>query len=265
MVKKGIKRTLARARSTQDRAQNKMLKELAKDVSELKASVETKYSYVGQEGVAIQPWDNSTSASRSQNIFPIRIGSIQGLTDANNRIGDLVTLKSIDFRYTLQLINGSVSPADAFNRVRVVMFWDTDPTLTNASGSYVLDTPEWNLIFQTPTLTTASGNAVVTFSPKDHDTGKRFQLLHDKTHTLSANLNGNLAGTGPSTSLGLGPRSVSGVEYVNKSYKVGRKLQYKGGSNIPINRCLYIGFISDSGNINNPSVDYSIKCLYEDA
>lgn len=263
MVKKGIKRTLARARSTQDRAQNKMLKELAKDVSQLKASVEKKYSYLATEGVSVQPWDPSTTASRSQNIFPIRIGSTQGTADIDERIGDIINLKSIDFRYNLQLINGASNPADSYNRIRVILFWDTDPVETNASGSYIIDSPEWNLIFQTPSLTSGAGIPMVVMSPKDHDTGKRFQLLHDKTHTLSCNVNSNLSGSG--SSLGLGPRSVSGVEYVNKHYKVGRKLQYKGGGTIPINRHLYIGFISDSLNVVNPSADFTIKCLYEDA
>lgn len=263
MVKKGIKRTLARARSTQDRAQNKMLKELAKDVSELKASVEKKYSYLANEGISIQSWDPSTSTSRSQNIFPIRIGSTQGTLDIDNRVGDIVNVKSIDFRYVLQLANGAAATADSYNRVRVVLFWDTDPVQTNASGSYITDSPEWNLMFQTPSLISGAGIPMVCYAPKDHDTGKRFQLLHDKTHTLCSNLNSNLStATG---SKGLGPRSASGVEYVNKHYKVGRKLQYKGGGTIPINRMLYIGFISDSLNVVNPSADFTIKCLYEDA
>lgn len=264
MTKKGIKRTLARARTTQDRAQNKMLKEMARDINELKASVEKKFSYESNTGVAIQSWDPSTTASRSQNIFPIRIGSVQGIKDINQRIGDVVNLKSIDFRYVLQMANGAVSPADAFNRIRVVMFWDTDPVSTTTAGAYVLDTPEWNLIFQTPSLTTAAGNTNVTISPKDHDTGKRFQLLHDKTHTLTSNLNGNLT-TATNVSLGLGSRSVTGVNYVNKSYKIGRKLQYKDSGLIPINRSLYIGFISDSFGVNDPNVDYTIRCNYEDA
>ena len=264
MTKKGIKRTLARARTTQDRAQNKMLKELARDVNELKASVEKKFSYISNQGVAIQSWDPSTSLSRSQNIFPIRIGSTQGTADIDQRIGDVVNLKSIDFRYVLQLANGATAPADAFNRIRVVMFWDTDPVSTTTAGAYTLDSPEWNLMFQTPQLATTAGNPNVVFSPKDHDTGRRFQLLHDKTHTLVSNENGNLTATA-NQSLGLGPRSATGIEYVNKSYKVGRKLQYKNGGLIPINRQLYIGFISDSFGVVDPSVDYTIRCNYEDA
>jgi hypothetical protein len=267
MTKKGIRRTLAKARGKTDIAQNKMLKELAKDVSQLKASVEKKYSYISNEGIGIQSWDPTSSTSRSQNIFPIRIGSTQGLEDVNERVGDLVNLKSIDLRYTIQIANGAVVPANPINRVRAVLFWDTDPVSTNTTGSYFLDTPEWNLMFQTPTLLTAQGSQNALISGKDHDTGRRFQLLHDKTHTLCANLNGNLTtSSDPTVALGLGPRSATGIEYVNKSYKIGRKLRYKAGGTIPINRSLYVGFISDSvTGASVPIVNYTLKCLYEDA
>lgn len=264
MTKKSTKKTLARASKAQDKAQNKMLADHEKQLAAMKASIEKKYSYVSNVGVSIQPWDPATTASRSQNIFPIRIGSTQGIKDIDQRIGDVVTLKSINLSYVLMMKNGAAVPADPYNRIRVVLFWDTDPVSTTTAGAYVLDTPEWNLMFQTPSLLTAAGNENVVISPRDHDTGKRFQMLFDRTHTLSANENANLTAT-PSQSLGLGPRSVTGVEYVNKSYKVGKKLRYKDAGVIPINRALYLGFISDSFGVANPSVNYTIKCNYEDA
>lgn len=266
MVKKGTKRILNQARSRQDKAQNKMLKSLASDVAQLKSSVEQKFSYQATAGVAIQGWNPTDNLSRSQNLFPIRIGTIQGITDANMRIGDQVNLKSIRFRYNLQLRNGLTEPAPAIARVRVVMFWDTECVDTDATATYILNTPQWQQLFQSPTLLSPAGTPLVMGATRNHDKQRRFQFLHDKVHTLTTNGNTNLA-TPPLPALGLGARSATGIEYVGKSYKIGRKLRYNGGGFIPINRALYIGFISDSDGtaVSEPILNFNITCLYEDA
>jgi len=137
---KAKKRAFKYARSKEDVAQNTLLNNLDKRVSNMEQSVERKYSYVQVNRDAIQPWDPTSQIGRQVNITQVRIGTTQGTQDFNQRVGDTVSVKSIDFRYNVG-VEGSASgnPAQANNRIRVMMFWDTEPVQTSTAGVNVVN------------------------------------------------------------------------------------------------------------------------------
>lgn len=244
------------ARSREDKAQNVLLNNLDKRVKNMEQSIEKKYSYVQLYQDAIEPWDPTTAIGRQVNMKQIRIGTIQGTQDFNQRVGDTVSVKSIDFRYNVG-VEGSASgnPAQANNRIRVMMFWDTQPVEITNAGGYTVNTPEWQLLLQGLTVTIPAPGGEAILSPKDHDTGKRFQVIHDEVHTLCP-----LEGTNG------GSRSGTNKTTMYKSYKVGKKLRYQGGGAQPINRSLYLCYFADTeAGLPLPYVSHSVKVIYEDA
>lgn len=244
------------SRSKEDKAQNVLLTNLDKRVSNMEQSIEKKYTYVQVNRQGIGAWDGSTQLGRQVNMTQIRIGTNQDVGDFNDRIGDTVSLKSIDFRYNVG-VEGSASgnAAQANNRIRVLMFWDTQPVETGTNGVYVVNTPEWPQLLQGVLNTTPNPAEEAILSPKDHDTGKRFQLIHDEVHTLCP-----LEGTNG------GSRSATNRTQMYKSYKIGKKLRYAGGGTQPVNRSLYLTYISDTeAGLPLPYISYAIKCIYEDA
>lgn len=240
------------ARSREDIAQNKLIKELERDVASMKQTVERKYSYVAGLNQPLASYDNTSSATRSVGFNQIRIGTVQGLGDNNNRIGDTVSLKTISFKYNLKLANGQSNC-----RCRVLMLWDKEPVLPNAAGLYVVNPPEWQLLLQAVT-TASAGDALCILSPKDHDTGHRFGVLYDEVHTLVGD--GTFGATAPFAN----PRIATNTHSFSKAYKVGKKLRYTEGGTQPNNHTLYMCYIFGGGT-GAPQIDYSVKCIYEDA
>ncbi len=244
------------SRSKVDNAQNVLLTNLDKRVSNMEQSIEKKYTYLQLNRQGISPWDGTTEVGRQVNMNQIRIGTVVGTSDFNQRIGDTVSLKSIDFRYNVG-VEGSASgnAAQANNRIRVLLFWDTQPVETGTAGVYVVNTPQWQQLLQGVLTTSPAPAEEAILSPKDHDTGKRFQLIHDEVHTLCP-----LEGTNG------GSRSATNRTQTYKSYKIGKKLRYAGGSSQPVNRSLYLAYISDTETgLPLPYISYAIKCIYEDA
>jgi hypothetical protein len=244
------------ARSKEDRAQNVLLNNLDKRLKNMEQSIEKKYSYVDKFEDAIETWDPTSQVGREVNMTQIRIGTTQGLLDINNRIGDKVSVKSIDFRYSLGVVgSASAIPPQPINKIRVVLFWDTDPVNTDNTGNYVVSTPEWQLLLQALSVTVPAPGGQAILSPKDHDKGSRFQLLHDEVHTLC-----------PSTGTNGGARSATNETRFYKSYKIGKKVNYAGAGTQAINRSLYLGYLADT-DAGHPlcTINYSLKVNYEDA
>lgn len=242
------------ARSKEDVAQNRLIKELERDVASMKQTVERKYSYVAGLNSLILPYNN---AARSTGFNQIRIGTVQGDGDSNERIGDTVSLKTISLKYNLQL-NG----AEPHKRVRVMLLWDKEPVIPNAAGVYVVNPPQWQQLLQAVTVTGA-GDALCILSPKDHDTGHRFGVLYDEVTTLVGDAQqyptvaGNLANG----------RIATNTKSFSKAYKVGKKLRYTDGGTQPNNHTLYLAAITDGTSaISLPTaMNFSLKCIYEDA
>lgn len=258
---RNARRKAKNARGSVDKAQTALIMKNAKAISALESSIEKKYNYEYGTELGVKSLD---STDLTIGIKPVRIATTQGVQDVDGRVGDVVSVKSIMLKYSLQILNGNSTPAEAVNRVRVMMFWDNDPVKPNSSGSYVLDNPQWNQLLQTITTTSGSADPSVILSHYDHDKRNRFSFLYDKVHTLTPILNGN--GSVAGSALGLGSRSATNSDGFVKSYKVGRKMRFTGGGTIPNNRKLYIAWISTANTgYPEPQINYSLKCLYEDA
>jgi hypothetical protein len=260
---KNAKRKARMARGGVDKAQSSLILANSKRLAALEASVEKKYNYAWGTELGIESLDMSTPASRTRGITPVRIGTTQGTSDVDSRVGDMVNLKSILFKYNVQILNGASTPAEPINRVRVIVFWDNDPVIPNAAGTYVSNPPEWQQLLQSVRITSGAADPSVVLSPYDHDKRNRFNFLYDEVHTLTPILNSN---GGAGVALGLGSRSATNSNGFTKSYKQGRKLRYTGGGLIPNNRQLYIAWISTvNTGYPSPQINFSIKTLYEDA
>jgi len=250
------KKAFKYARSKEDVAQNVLINNLDKRLSNMEQSIEKKYSYSTVNRQAIQPWDPTTAIGRQVNITQLRVGTTQGIKDFDQRVGDVLSVKNIQLKYNVG-VEGSASgnPAQANNRIRVIMFWDTDPVQTSTAGVNVVNTPEWPQMLQSMAITVPAPGEEAILSFKDHDNGRRFQFLHDEVHTLCP-----LEGTNG------GSRSGTNCTKFYKSYKIGKKLRYVGAGTQPVNRALYIAYISDTeAGLPLPYISYQINVLYEDA
>lgn len=256
-TKKQAKRNVKQARGKVDKAQTKLIMENAKAIAEIKGNTELKYNIYEGFSVPVSYPQMINTGTRRTNIIPITIGGVQGQGDVD-RIGDKVALKTIQFRYALNLVNGAVSSADNYNRCRVLLFWDTMPyeVVSPAAGNVAVNYPEWQMILQSVNVSTGGNPETACLSTKDHDMAKRFQFIYDQVHTLSSN------GI-TSNQLGMGARSVTNEHKFFKRYE-GRLVTYKNGGNVPVNRQLYLALISDSTAIGHPECDYFIKVQYSD-
>ncbi len=253
------KKNASKATKTTDKAQNELLRNHDKRLKSLESVIEQKYSYATQELQSIRGWSAATPASRQSQLINIQVGTAQNVTDNNGRVGDKITVKNIDFRYNLG-IEGSASgnPGQPVTKVRVMLFWDLEPVYTSTSGAgagaYLQNVPEWQQLLQGIQLTTPDNTSLFSVSPLDHDKKKRFTIIHDEIHTLAP-----LEGTNG------GSRSATNLTRKYKAYKVGRKIRYSGGGIVPINRALYVAYISDNTQGPYPYITYSVKTQYEDA
>lgn len=261
------KRKAGFARKSVDKAQNELIKGMKKDIDELKQDVETKYGYQILSD-SIRSYDGSTTASRAAQIVPVYIGENQGLLDTNNRIGDKVTLKNIFMAYRLQLPS---LQANFFNpqqtTVRVLMFWDKQPTAVDTAGATQVNPVYWPSLLQLCALgaTTNDQKQLIMMSKKQWDLKKRFSVIYDKTHTLIGN---SSTLSGPE-----GPRSGTGCVEFHKSYQ-GKVIRYVAAGTQPMNAQLYFAYLSDSSNqivgppVINPnlaSIHIQTRVLYDDA
>lgn len=265
------KRTASTARGRVDKAQNQLLKGMKKDIDELKSSVETKYSYQLISNVGVNSYDGSNSTTRSQGIYPIGIGDTQGVTDSNQRIGDKVSLKHIDFNYRLNLDPAILTTSFTVQQtsVRVMLFWDNQPTAIDSTGAMVTNPVYWNTVLHTcvPGATSNAQKIQDLMSEKDWDQRKRFSIIYNKFHTLIPTV-----ATAPIV-IGQGPRSGTAVVQYSKNYK-GQSIRYVSSGTKAQNRQLYLAVLSDSPNaVAGPPVQkpaqalgsFAIRTLYEDA
>lgn len=248
------KKNASKATKKVDKSQNELIRNHDKRLKSLESVVETKYSYSTQELLGIRGWDPTNQASRQSQLVNIRVGTSQDTTDNNGRVGDVITVKNLDFRYCLG-IEGSASgnPGQPVTKVRVMCFWDNEPVYTTTTGSYLQNVPEWQQLLQGIQLTTPANTSLFAVSSLDHDKKKRFTIVHDEVHTLCP-----LEGTNG------GSRSATNLTRKYRAY-AGRKIRYSGGGIVPINRALYVAYISDNTQGPYPYITYSIKAQYEDA
>jgi hypothetical protein len=268
------KRKAGMATKKVDKAQNALLKDMKKDIDELKSVIETKYNYQ-VESDNVDSYDGSTPAGRKAQITAVAIGETQGLSD-QDRIGDQVTLKHIDMHYKINLATPRTTEfVDPSATVRVILFWDNQPTAVTTAGAMTVNPVYWPQMLQLcdSTLPTNDVKKLIMMSEKDWDQKKRFSFIYDKTHTLASGLNSipSSISTGAT-----GARGTTGCVTFRKNYK-GQKIRYVAGGLLPQNRQLYFAFLSDVSGVlpappapatqtpQRPIIDLQIRCLYEDA
>ncbi len=266
------KKRAAKATKSVDKAQNELMKRMNKKLDEISDTIETKYGMTTNAG-PVASYDGGTTASRSAQIVPISIGAQQGLSDLE-RVGDQVSFKHLDLNYRLNLpFLRSTEFGPDITSVRIFMFWDNQPSAVSTAGANVTNPVYWTEVLQSVLVGATDNNAKTQFilSEKNWDTRKRFSIIYDKTHTLSANQTQYQT----PTTTGLGARSSTSVVRFSKSY-VNQRIRYVNGGAIPQNRKLYFGYMSDSqlpisdqsgGQLTSrmPLIDYNIRVLYEDA
>jgi len=266
--RKNVKRANKATKSV-DKAQNALMKQMKQKLDELESTVETKYS-ITNGSLFADSYNGSDTPGRIKNIEEIRMGEAQGLGDQNQRVGDQITLKHIDFDYRLELTQATGSEAPPDNTTtRVVLFWDNQPSAVSAGGGTVQNPVEYPQLFQSA-VSGATSDAIkydMMLTQKDWDNRKRFSIIYDKTHTLCPN-------TVSTASAGLsglqGARSCTGVFHVNKNYKK-QKIRFVSGSDTVVNRKLYFVAFSDAPNdvggivYTVPKLYYNARALYEDA
>lgn len=155
----------------------------------------------------------------------------QGTADTN-RDGDQITLTSIQIKYYLQI--SFTTATELINYVRVIYF-QYFPYIGGGAPAV------------TDILLTADFRA-----PYNHDKRFDFHILHDKTHMLTAQATGV-----PNDS------SIRKEEFYLTKFKR-RKVQFTAAGVNGSNK-VWILYISDSGVIPHPLIQYYHKTNFKDA
>lgn len=248
MARKNAKQKASMASSSVNKAQNEILKKLEKRIREIESDVESKYN-VSTAIIKVSGYDGASVLSRALNITEIPIAPNTGNNDFAQRIGDQVTLKHIDFNYSLSLpYTGTNTYTEPYTTCRVMVFWDNQPMYVNSAGTSISNPVYWPQLLQDCTSGTTADpvRKLVPLSQRDWDSRKRFSILHDQTHTLSAGYSPGQQTGGSTTDGGLGPRSCTGVIKFNKNYN-GQKIRYVAGGQTVQNRKLYYAAITSGG------------------
>lgn len=174
--------------------------------------------------------------------------NIAGGTNDSQRIGNEITIKSLDLRYEITAPGGDVT-----NIVRVILFRDmsagpavTPPVVaTTPIGAGVLQSQSDD---PTPIVYITNGmQAIQPFLSENRD---RYKILMDRVHTLGDSSNSSL------------PYRVVGSRYIKKNMKV---KYYDNNANSSDRGSFYLMFISDSSAIAHPVYTFNCKFIYTDA
>lgn len=239
------------------RGRKKKSNTLSKRVSRLEQAKEKKYGYVSfATDVTNTISDGAATPTLSAQIKPLDIfGVNQGETD-QKRIGDMVEAKRLQFNYTLQPHTGSTTETSLLPQwVRVILFWSLDPTKTiedSATGKPQVqaNTVSWSHLLQAATNDSLGTNCMNSFRQNDIKLAKNYAFVYDKVHSITP----------------LTARNTVKVMF-NKTYKA-LKVHYLAGGTLPINRRLYVAFVSNVTGVGAaaipPSLEYQCKGIYTD-
>lgn len=188
------------------------------------------------------------------NITPV---IAQGTND-NQRVGDQVDLKSMDFRVvcSYQAIqdnpsSGKIGKGDIAH-CRVMLVWDNDPTYqgtTPSTGVPAVTENQltWNhVLSEEPTTTETPAVALATFNHDLVDRDHRISVLMDKRFDM-------VAGT---------DRSVIRFNLTKKWVR--QKFKYLLGQNTVLNRHLKVLYMSNRVSGECPHIYFESKTLYTD-
>jgi len=161
------------------------------------------------------------------------------------RVGDLVTVKKLSFRYVVQVgATGLIAAADQYNTVRVIVFrWLEDDGAVAPVTSNILSG-------------LASSN--VTLQNYNYDDKQLYQVLHDKTHVVfnTPIWNGSAAQW---------QHGVEGTFVTPETveYKMNSPIEFDF-DNIQGTGHLYVLLVSDSAFTPNPSIEFVAEVEYLD-
>lgn len=240
---------------------------LTKRVQRLESNIEKKFDIflLSNEGTTNVPNsqamtnDLGTASSdytkQIRDITPI----IEQGTNDNQRVGDMVDLKSMDFRVvcSYQAIqdnpsSGKIGKGDVAH-CRVLLVWDNNPTYQGTTNPttgvpVVNDNPlTWNhVLSQVPNQTETPSLALATFNHDLVDRERRISVLLDKRFDM-------VAGT---------DRSV--IRFGCRKSWVRQKLKYLLGGNKVLNRQLKLMFLSNRVDGECPTIYCESKTIYTD-
>lgn len=179
-------------------------------------------------------------------------GNISDGTERNERIGNKITVKSLQLRFRVSYATGSVlTTSDQFNRVRMIVFVIKDINTTTPPG--ITD------ILQS--------NEVDSFYKKDSEV--KYSILYDKMWNLQNPVYPVKTGindTPASTLIAVQSCAYPPFKSVKHTIKFpkGLVLHYKSPAAAqPILNSIGIALISDSSALGHPFIDMNTRLVYE--
>ncbi len=179
-------------------------------------------------------------------------GMISDGTERDERIGNKITVKSLQLRFRVSYATGSVlSTSDQFNRVRMIVFVIKD--INNTSPPGITDVLQ--------------SNEVDSFYKKDSEV--KYTILYDHMWNLQNPVYPVKTGVGdtpPSTLIAVQSVAYPPFKSVKHTIKFpkGLALHYKGApATQPILNSIGIALISDSSVPGHPFIDMNTRLVYE--
>ncbi len=164
-------------------------------------------------------------------------GSVTGVTTANARIGNSITLMRQQFNIDITQ-NGNVAPIDDWNRMRILIVEALDgnqPILISDVLQYSNYSTDGDLVFASPYTTKTNTN-------------RRYKICMDKTYELNYRAKG----------------ASRVVKYVKK-WSNGKLVEFDDNNALPTNHQMSLLFVSDSQALPHPQASYSVRSTFKDA
>lgn len=168
----------------------------------------------------------SASVLSATTIASVLSGNSQGLSDLNNRIGDVINITKLEFAYSALL-------SDSTNVLRLILFLYKDMNIT---------APDEGAIFDD-----SSSMATKLYGPLNEDNikGGRIKVLMDKRIILYNSKN-----------------FVGG--YIKRTFRGLAKTTFSGGSTTYGRNMPYFAFVSDSTAVSHPQLEIYHTTHYTD-
>lgn len=209
-----------------DKKQTKRIKELEQFVYKTIENKQINYQASNSNVTTTPVWQASFLRPRQG----VRDGT--GI-DSLSRLGNSVTLmrQQLNFNFKMR------TPSDEFNQMRLIICESTE----GATSLVLTDILEYgdyalfgDMVFNSPYTTKTTTN-------------RRYKIHADKKWTLTAT-----------------HKPAVQINHVVK-YKGGKVINFDGDDSVPTNHRLQFFVISDSGAVQHPRMDYSVRSTYKDA
>lgn len=217
--------------------------------TQLKKEIEDKYNNFSYSSTV----SNTAGAAGPAYYTGISDNIIQGLGDANNRVGDKVNITSLEMRGFTYLATNATGGNDRIV-FRMIVFQVHVPvaTLNNAGNAL-------NAIYPLSTILTPGVSGVEDCtSIYNHDQKKNYTILYDKMWTQC---NSNNTATSP-------PSNIIKAHHIRVPLRKARKqVAWIGGSTTNATDHIFLTILTQnsSATANLPSAQFSIRMHFRDA